>query len=1327
MAAASGSLAFLGAARFQGFWDATNNWGTGSNHPEGAVTGAPTGSFTSLFTSGDSVDGGYNKAGSPAGVSITASLGDYWQVTVDGSTNVDGFASWRANDWIIYSGSTGTTAGRKWTKLAFEDTIASIVVGDLSASDLFHLTGSADKHVLFIAGTSDSDVVMSGSSGFTYDYTTSVLALTGSSKLGIGTASPDGSLHIIKASAGSVTVTGDQANGIIVEDDDSTAITLLDPSGGVIYFGDADDTDIGRIGYRHGGDYANSLYFTTNNAQQMTIDSAGKVGIGTATPAKTLDVSGDMGVSGSVTLGDASSDVTTVTSQLTASQGMLIADDSKLYFGTANESHIEYRESDDNYMVISGSAGGMVLSGTSVTVDGKLGIGSPTPSASLEIKSDDLASASAMLSEFNSSVSVGGHLILRHARGTMLSPAGSADGDSLGAVSFWGYNEDGDNFDAGAQIRCYVDGEPSTSTDDSDMPALLQFSTTPDGTAGTVARMTINAAGNIGIGTVTPAKTLDVSGDMGVSGSVTLGDASDDVTTVTSQLTASQGMLVDDEYLKIVDDTKILLGTNNDAYIEYRETDDNYLVISGSTAGLVVSGTSVVVDSAETLIQGGTSADAIKLVAAGVTALRMQSFQTAGTGTVYFNPEFKDVDYHFAGNSSAPASLSSAIFSMNGSTGVLTSSYGLTIKDNKKLYLGNDGDAHIEFSDMADGGDFLVVSGTAAGVVISGSSIVLDGTTTLSALKFNDNSKLYFGTDDDSYIEYTDNTDGADWMTISGSASGIALSGTTVTLPAGNLGIGTSTPEWPLAIANDGSGLCIAALTRYRNSAGDAPVIAMRRARGTIASPTNALDAHTLGTIVWYGYNEDGTDFDEAASIVVTVDGTPGDSGSDMPAKMTFRTTPDGAALDVARMTINAAGNIGIGTETPAKTLDVSGDMGVSGSVTLGDTSSDVTTVTSQLTASQGITTSEESYFNDHVKVADDKKLYLGTDNESYIEYRETDDNYMVISGSATGLVLSGSNIILDAESAALGVAASAGSKLHIEHADTTTWATDGATNNVNYDDFLLTLRNNTDTQHAFAGIAFDVTSETDPNSMGAGILAVADNATSTAHDTNLIFATNDAGDAALRERMRITHDGSVGIGEFAGPEYKLDVRSDDTVPGKEQAQLGLSTYADTSTYESALVFRRARGAIGSPTVVADGDALGSIKWEGYNDDSPAGFEFGARIAVEVDGTPSSSDASDMPAKMVFGVASDGSSAATTRLTIDSTGLATFTGNVYPSDNNTQDLGGINNRWANLYTGDLHLKNERGDWTIVEEEDYLCVVNNKSGKKYKMMLQEIED
>lgn len=72
-------------------------------------------------------------------------------------------------------------------------------------------------------------------------------------------------------------------------------------------------------------------------------------------------------------------------------------------------------------------------------------------------------------------------------------------------------------------------------------------------------------------------------------------------------------------------------------------------------------------------------------------------------------------------------------------------------------------------------------------------------------------------------------------------------------------------------------------------------------------------------------------------------------------------------------------------------------------------------------------------------------------------------------------------------------------------------------------------------------------------------------------------------------------------------------------------------------------------------------------------------------------------------------------------------GRAEVTGSLYPGADNTYDLGSPDYRWANVYTGDLHLRNERGNWTIYEEPDMLVVVNNLTGKKYKMGLTPLED
>ena len=63
------------------------------------------------------------------------------------------------------------------------------------------------------------------------------------------------------------------------------------------------------------------------------------------------------------------------------------------------------------------------------------------------------------------------------------------------------------------------------------------------------------------------------------------------------------------------------------------------------------------------------------------------------------------------------------------------------------------------------------------------------------------------------------------------------------------------------------------------------------------------------------------------------------------------------------------------------------------------------------------------------------------------------------------------------------------------------------------------------------------------------------------------------------------------------------------------------------------------------------------------------------------------------------------------------------TGTILPGLDKTYDLGGPNNRFANIYTGDLHLRNERGHWQIVEEADALTVINRLTGKRYKMVLE----
>jgi len=83
-----------------------------------------------------------------------------------------------------------------------------------------------------------------------------------------------------------------------------------------------------------------------------------------------------------------------------------------------------------------------------------------------------------------------------------------------------------------------------------------------------------------------------------------------------------------------------------------------------------------------------------------------------------------------------------------------------------------------------------------------------------------------------------------------------------------------------------------------------------------------------------------------------------------------------------------------------------------------------------------------------------------------------------------------------------------------------------------------------------------------------------------------------------------------------------------------------------------------------------------------------------------------------------------GTATPTARLAVN--GALHVTGSILPGADNSHDLGSSAMRWANVYTGDLHLANERGDWTVVEEEDYLTIKNNKTGKRFKLLMEEIE-
>lgn len=84
-------------------------------------------------------------------------------------------------------------------------------------------------------------------------------------------------------------------------------------------------------------------------------------------------------------------------------------------------------------------------------------------------------------------------------KGTADVPLTATDNTELGSILFRGWNEDGAEWDSGAEIRVRVDGTNDTG-DTSDMPSEMEFMTSPDNSSIPVVRMTIKPDGTIEVG-----------------------------------------------------------------------------------------------------------------------------------------------------------------------------------------------------------------------------------------------------------------------------------------------------------------------------------------------------------------------------------------------------------------------------------------------------------------------------------------------------------------------------------------------------------------------------------------------------------------------------------------------------------------------------------------------------------------------------------------------------------------------------------------------------------------------------------------------------------
>jgi len=62
---------------------------------------------------------------------------------------------------------------------------------------------------------------------------------------------------------------------------------------------------------------------------------------------------------------------------------------------------------------------------------------------------------------------------------------------------------------------------------------------------------------------------------------------------------------------------------------------------------------------------------------------------------------------------------------------------------------------------------------------------------------------------------------------------------------------------------------------------------------------------------------------------------------------------------------------------------------------------------------------------------------------------------------------------------------------------------------------------------------------------------------------------------------------------------------------------------------------------------------------------------------------------------------------------------------LFPKADNSYDLGKADKRYRNIFTGDVNLQNDRGDWTLIEENDFISFRNNMTGRRFRMVMEDI--
>jgi hypothetical protein len=378
-------------------------------------------------------------------------------------------------------------------------------------------------------------------------------------------------------------------------------------------------------------------------------------------------------------------------------------------------------------------------------------------------------------------------------------------------------------------------------------------------------------------------------------------------------------------------------------------------------------------------------------------------------------------------------------------------------------------------------------------------------------------------------------------------------------------------------------------------------IIALQKSKSaTVGTQTVVSNNDQLGLLSFEG--SDGTNFEVAAQIQAYVDGTPG--ANDMPGRLVFATTADGAASPTERMRLDSSGRLGLGSSSPQTLFELAGNG---------------TAIVRATNSNPGMS---------------DDTLIGG------YEFYKTD-----ASGNGAGVVgavrmRSGDSVGASAYMTLSTSASSGGNdieRVRITSGGLVGIGTTAASERLSVNDSA----NNAAISVRTGGAAFNAVvkfNADDTNYAGIGL-----------ENTALVMRCSNS--STPTERARIDSSGRL----LVGTSSSRNVGSS----GATLLQLESTSYRFLSTVQnsndafgSQLYLGKSRGtAVGSSTAVQSGDEIGYLGFaaaDGTDVESVC-----AAISAVIDGTPGSND---VPGRLVFSTTADGASSPTERMRISANG-----------------------------------------------------------------------